>query len=373
MAQINLQKVSTANNAPVGKLGIFVTPDNEAFLIDENGAVFAFGGGATTFNALTDTPASYTGQGLKAVRVNAAGTGLEFSDFPAGFDGNPSSLNQEGATNGQAIVWNNTAGEWQPATVSGSGGYDALGIGLSEDGDGNPQLGGSAGVTLDYLPDATFPSSYFEISFKNTLSAYYSLFYNLAEDNDDFTEGVGQFYTESGNDDWSTRLNSIAQNGVATIEAFISDKNDGGKRQGIVSSSNLGIEIIDEINEIGVVNKGDYEANFTARSLVTKQYVDGHFNESELRENNAVLFDKNYIIGNAGFRTGNITFDFTGAKLGATTVMRHKDAGAFTIPSNAELLAGEYDGTVDNYLWFVLRDKTASSEKVQYTISKVQP
>jgi hypothetical protein len=100
---------------------------------------------------------------------------------------------------------------------------------------------------------------------------------------------------------------------------------------------------------------------------------DTAFPEAELRENNAVLFDKNYIIGNAGFRTGNITFDFTGAKLGATTVMRHKDAGAFTIPSNAELLAGEYDGTVDNYLWFVLRDKTASTEKVQYTISQIQP
>jgi hypothetical protein len=33
------------------------------------------------------------------------------------FDGNPSSLNQEGATDGQAIVWNNTAMEWQPQTV----------------------------------------------------------------------------------------------------------------------------------------------------------------------------------------------------------------------------------------------------------------
>jgi hypothetical protein len=100
---------------------------------------------------------------------------------------------------------------------------------------------------------------------------------------------------------------------------------------------------------------------------------DTAFPEAELRESNEVIFGKNYIIGNAGFRTGNITFDFTGAKLGATTVMRHKDAGAFTIPSNAELLAGEYDGTVDNYLWFVLRDKTASTEKVQYTISQVQP
>jgi len=35
-------------------------------------------GGATTFLQLTDTPSSYTSQALKAVRVNAAATGLEF-------------------------------------------------------------------------------------------------------------------------------------------------------------------------------------------------------------------------------------------------------------------------------------------------------
>jgi hypothetical protein len=95
--------------------------------------------------------------------------------------------------------------------------------------------------------------------------------------------------------------------------------------------------------------------------------------EAVERANNAVLFDKDYIIGNAGFRTGNITFDFTGAKLGATTVMKHKDAGAFTIPSNAKTLAGEYDGAVDNYLWFVLTDKTSSSEIVHLTISQILP
>jgi hypothetical protein len=39
------------------------------------------GGGATTFLGLTDTPASYSGQGGKGVRVNAGGTALEFIDF----------------------------------------------------------------------------------------------------------------------------------------------------------------------------------------------------------------------------------------------------------------------------------------------------
>ena len=39
--------------------------------------------GATTFEALTDTPASLTGQGGKIVQVNAAGNALEFDDKPA--------------------------------------------------------------------------------------------------------------------------------------------------------------------------------------------------------------------------------------------------------------------------------------------------
>lgn len=38
--------------------------------------------GATTFLGLTDTPASYAGASLKAVRVNVGETALEFVDFP---------------------------------------------------------------------------------------------------------------------------------------------------------------------------------------------------------------------------------------------------------------------------------------------------
>jgi hypothetical protein len=39
------------------------------------------GTGVTTFLALTDTPSTYVGEGLKAVRVNAGGTALEFVDL----------------------------------------------------------------------------------------------------------------------------------------------------------------------------------------------------------------------------------------------------------------------------------------------------
>ena len=93
----------------------------------------------------------------------------------------------------------------------------------------------------------------------------------------------------------------------------------------------------------------------------------GDFPEWSERENNTVLFDKNYIIGNAAARTGNILFDFTGAKLGAETEMRHADASAFTFPSEAMLMfdTSDISTTDDNYFLFVLTDKTASSEVVK--------
>jgi len=154
MAQINLNKVTTAQRAPVGKLGIFVTPDNEAFLIDENNAIYAFGGGATSFLALSDTPLTYIGQAGKIPIVNLAETALEFitpvegattflelTDTPATytgqagkipvvnigetalefltrFDGNPSSLNQEGATAGQVLTWDGS--QWSAETAIGA-------------------------------------------------------------------------------------------------------------------------------------------------------------------------------------------------------------------------------------------------------------
>lgn len=95
--------------------------------------------------------------------------------------------------------------------------------------------------------------------------------------------------------------------------------------------------------------------------------------EATIRESNTVLFDDDYIIGNAAARTGNILFDFTGAKLGTTVRMIHQDVAAFTIPTEAVKLSGEYDGTVDNYIWFVLTNKTLGSEVVEMTISQVQP
>jgi hypothetical protein len=91
------------------------------------------------------------------------------------------------------------------------------------------------------------------------------------------------------------------------------------------------------------------------------QFVSG-YPEAVERANNTVLFDKNYIIGNAAARTGNILFDFTGAKLGAWTEMRHADASAFTFPAEAKLMFDSFNlsTTDDNFFLFVLTKKSST-------------
>jgi surface protein len=82
------------------------------------------------------------------------------------------------------------------------------------------------------------------------------------------------------------------------------------------------------------------------------------------RENNTVLFDKDYVIGNAGARTGNILFDFTGARLKANSIMLHNDIVEPTFPANAKIIFGEYKINQDNYIYFEIINKGLSSEIV---------
>jgi len=84
------------------------------------------------------------------------------------------------------------------------------------------------------------------------------------------------------------------------------------------------------------------------------------------RENNTILFDNDYVTGiNAAARSGNILFDFTGAQLGASTVMRHQDASAFTFPTEADLMfdTADISTTVANYFMFSIV-KTTSAQVV---------
>lgn len=125
-------------------------------------------------------------------------------------------------------------------------------------------------------------------------------------------------------------------------------------------------EAVDDVELKGITYKADYSANYTNRSLVDKEYVDNKYKEAVERANNTVLFDQNYIIGNAGARSGNILFDFTGSKLGAWTEMKHNDGSAFTFPSEAMLMfdSADISTTADNFFLFVIT-KTSATQVVK--------
>ncbi len=63
----------------------FALTTNDPITVDTTTLTFSTfsGTGATTFLGLTDTPAAYTGETLKVVRVNAGETALEFVGFAA--------------------------------------------------------------------------------------------------------------------------------------------------------------------------------------------------------------------------------------------------------------------------------------------------
>jgi hypothetical protein len=86
------------------------------------------GAGATTFVALTDTPANYASAGSKYVKVNSGATGLEFVSGIQSSDLSAISINSlsdvDTATAapsvGQVLKWNGT--NWVPAADATSGG-----------------------------------------------------------------------------------------------------------------------------------------------------------------------------------------------------------------------------------------------------------
>lgn len=140
------------------------------------------GGGASVFTALTDVPGSYSGQSLKAVRVNSGETGLEFftisGSLPTGmaYDNSTGTLSFGGGSirdNGSAMRFV-SSGDYQFfnggfSTVhffnsAGDNGVDIFGSGRSinsltgtddiklQTGSGNVAIGnGTAGFKLDMI------------------------------------------------------------------------------------------------------------------------------------------------------------------------------------------------------------------------------
>lgn len=97
------------------------------------------------------------------------------------------------------------------------------------------------------------------------------------------------------------------------------------------------------------------------------------------RESNEVRFDKFYFTGiKAAARTGDITFNFDGAREGMWTEMRHADASAFdfdddggTITINVLFDVLDISTTVDNYFFITLLDATDGAEVVQVQLQNI--
>jgi hypothetical protein len=99
------------------------------------------------------------------------------------------------------------------------------------------------------------------------------------------------------------------------------------------------------------------------------------YSAAKRRESNAVTFGDDYIIGLAGARSGNITFDFTTEKpkLGATSFMIHDNVGSYTFGAAGTLYdfkAADLTGLTGSvYFAFTLVNDTPGAEAVQIRLS----
>ena len=167
------------------------------------------------------------------------------------------------ATNGTIFI--------RPQFIQSVGSVGA-GAGLSIDGDGNIQLGFEdyAGNRTVNVSEWVDPNGYQEFVVRDTGGI---LYFNISR----YTPSSSQIYTNIAN---TVGLGG----GQFSISSEDNDSeirliryNDIAGQSLIFSTADLGSKIVleDTINSKGLENAGDYESNFTARSLVTKQYVDG--------------------------------------------------------------------------------------------------
>lgn len=120
---LNITKGTTTLTLGIGKAAAFYSDDTTNGLITlTEAAGSGGGGGVTAFTALTDAPASYSGQAGKGVRVNTGASALEFYTISAGFSGDYADLTGK-PTLFDGVFASLTS---KPTTIAGYGITDAF-------------------------------------------------------------------------------------------------------------------------------------------------------------------------------------------------------------------------------------------------------
>ncbi len=199
------------------------------------------GSGSGTFLELSDTPSSYDGEALRAVRANAGETALEFFDLDLGSISDVD-LITDPPWDGDFLTYDAVAGKWVPAPcVSGGSGSTALNIGDLLDVDcGSPYVPEDGDVLTydavsgDWHPGAA-PSGSDPWTVKK-LTSDFSTSSNVPADVPglNFTPAANKTYIIEG---WFLLRTSAAATGPRVGCVFPSGLSDGISVYGVGSST----------------------------------------------------------------------------------------------------------------------------------------
>jgi len=255
-------QIGTTTIAASGNMTSFMTP----FI--ENSGIFLGGSSATTGRAT----ALFTGAIINSLVGWFDPTNLIFQrtlKTTSFFDRGTANLILEE----QSYIGGTTPGD-KAAKISDINGSALAGAGLGVDGEGRIILGD--GNTLTFIDSALekvfqYSSEVIDGSDTVTAGAEFSSF-----------SGVDQLLSNAA---LNTQINSRAglisssllTNALGIEDTFLFEYFDGLGTVGIRIENNLGVVTSvfrDSINQAGLAYDADYSANFTARSLVDKAYVD---------------------------------------------------------------------------------------------------
>jgi hypothetical protein len=158
-----------------------------------------------------------------------------------------------------------------PVNPSGSGTQYGVGVGLSLDPTNRIQLGLEAYGGNRTIQITDWEDSGLAEIVTQTLDG--TIYQNLSQ----FSAGNRQFYTNLTNTVGSgyATLSLISRNNSSFLELSRGSNTGFQGLKFLQDTDGYLMQITDTINSKGLEYFSDYESNFTARSLVTKQYVDG--------------------------------------------------------------------------------------------------